>query len=184
MKFFQEHLRNVILTNFTPKANTEGEKRLRVDFEMSLADPNNMRLAPRQVTNAFKSCAELANAQTSIKITKEFEAQDIEFYEPKVDETHVASADEIQFHSDPSMILKGVTVRGLVVSRPDEGAGDTGAVKLIFHVNTPIEDHQLTWIWQHFPNTVWVKFLEGQAEVAGTEEIDDDAKARRKANAA
>lgn len=147
--FFSADKNMVTLVNIKPKLNKEGEKRIRLDFEMPLT-AEVIESAPQPVSEAFYTVVKEGNLLNPVGIVREYQGANLKFFS-----THMtASAD---------LTISECTLQDLEVHRPEKKVNlDDGDVKLKFVVNAPATRKLWIYAYENFGTDVFVTFEDAQ----------------------
>lgn len=152
ISFFPNQRRKMRLMKFSPKRNTQNEKRLRLDFAMPLTGQGVVGM-PKEVRVAFDTVANLDNGMKDSTIEAVIEPQTIEIYatDSSSRRAHLITAAELQ---------------DLFVVRPAvSDSKDASEVELRFHTTVQGSEELLLWAYKHFGMTFWGEFEPTQGEI-------------------
>ena len=148
-EFFTDTKCLVTLMDIKPKLNTEGEKRVRFDFQMGLT-AKLLDSAPEVIKSAFYAVAKEDAYLNPAGIPIEYEGVIASFFST------------VQTKS-PSLELANCKLQKLEVKRPENKATlDDGDVKLKFHMNVPGSREAWNWAYSNFGMDICAVFEEMQ----------------------
>jgi len=158
----------VTLANWGPKKNSEGETRLRLDFEVPLT-PETLELCPKCVKSAAKVIGDHNNGITQAKVSSEFFATLEAYMTPG--------------HTVPDQTFPSCGLTGLQVFRPTEQEGSVKELYLTFSTTVraegPVGQAIVGWALQNLKGSIFLR----AHEVQGTLDLQD-APAEKTAKAA